>query len=195
MTNLYRRCRALFLTALLTTWVKIHRNCTVNGLLVCSAKFPRLELAGRVTLGRLSFEGVLTAINLGARKGATLTMGNWVGINQGASIVALNSITIGDHTLISDYVTIYDSMYHPTLPGEEAFTAPVVIGRNCLIGNGAMIMPGVTIGDNVVVGARAVVNKDIPANSIVAGAPAKVLRTYETPDGWFRYPEKLADRL
>ena len=192
MTNIYRRFRALFLTAILTSWVKIHRNCTVNGLLVCSAKFPCLELAGRVTLGRTSFEGVLTAINLGARKGASLTIGNWVLINQGVSVVALDSIHIGDHTLISDNVTIYDSMHHCIVPGEDTLTAPVVIGRNCFIGNGAIVMPGVSIGDNVVVGARSVVTKDIPANSIVAGAPAKVLRTYETPEGWFRYPEKLA---
>jgi maltose O-acetyltransferase len=193
MITLYRRLRSLALTALLTGWMKVHRNCTVNGILAVRAKFPYLELGGTITIGRTSLEGVLTGINLGARKGATLTMGNWIGLNQGASIVATNSITIGDHTLISDYVTIYDTMFHPTLPGEEIFTAPVVIGRNCLIGNGAMIMPGVTIGDNAVVGARTVVSRDVPANSIVAGAPAKVLRTYEPPEGWFRYPEKLSN--
>jgi acetyltransferase-like isoleucine patch superfamily enzyme len=52
-----------------------------------------------------------------------------------------------------------------------------VIGENCLIGIGAFIMPGVKVGDQVIVGAGSVVTKDVPPNCIVAGNPAKIIKT------------------
>ena len=55
----------------------------------------------------------------------------------------------------------------------------IVIGNNCFIGNSSKIMLGVTIGDNVIVGAGAIVTKDVPSNSIVAGVPAKIICTVE----------------
>jgi acetyltransferase-like isoleucine patch superfamily enzyme len=53
--------------------------------------------------------------------------------------------------------------------------AEVSIGDNCFIGYGAIIMPGTKIGDNVVIGAGSIVTKDIPSDSVVTGAPAKVI--------------------
>ena len=58
----------------------------------------------------------------------------------------------------------------------------VRVGSNCWIGYGACILRGATIGDNCVIGTNTVVTKDIPANAVVAGAPAKVLRMRETPE-------------
>jgi len=55
----------------------------------------------------------------------------------------------------------------------------IVVGNNCFIGHGAKIMPGVTIGDNVIVGACAIVTKDVPSNSVVAGMPARVICTID----------------
>ena len=55
-------------------------------------------------------------------------------------------------------------------------TAPIHIGRNVWIGAGAMILPGVTIGENAIIAAGAVVNRDVPANMIVGGVPARELR-------------------
>lgn len=55
----------------------------------------------------------------------------------------------------------------------------IVVGNNCFIGHGTKIMPGVTIGDNVIVGACAIVTKDVPSNSVVAGIPAKVICTID----------------
>lgn len=51
------------------------------------------------------------------------------------------------------------------------------IGRNCFIGGRSMILPGVTVGDNCVVGAGSIVTRDVPPNSIVAGNPARVIRS------------------
>ena len=53
-----------------------------------------------------------------------------------------------------------------------------MIGKNVWVGVKATITPGVTIGDNAIVGANAVVTKDVPANSVVGGVPAKVIRTF-----------------
>lgn len=71
--------------------------------------------------------------------------------------------------------------------------APIVVGDNVVIGQGAYIMPGVTIGSNVVIGARALVTKDIPDNCVAAGFPARVVKTLDEyhagveAKGWF-YP-------
>lgn len=54
---------------------------------------------------------------------------------------------------------------------------PVKIGKNVWIGEGVSIMPGVTLGDNVIVGANAVVTHSFPADSVIAGCPARVIRT------------------
>lgn len=55
----------------------------------------------------------------------------------------------------------------------------ITVGNNVHIGINAVIMPGVTIGDNVIIGVGSIVTKDIPANSIVAGVPAKVIKTLD----------------
>lgn len=56
---------------------------------------------------------------------------------------------------------------------------PITVGSNVFIGFGTIILPGVTIGDNVVIGAGSIVSRDIPANSVAVGAPARVIKSYE----------------
>jgi acetyltransferase-like isoleucine patch superfamily enzyme len=87
-------------------------------------------------------------------------------------------ITIRERADIGPGVLIltHDSMlYHLDLPKKEARTAEVVIGRNCYIGAGTIILPGVTIGDNSIIGAGSVVTKSIPPGSMAMGIPAKVV--------------------
>lgn len=96
-------------------------------------------------------------------------------------IVARDSISIGDHALIAEYVTIRDQdhSYGGDVPtAQNGFeTAPIQIGKNVWIGAKATITRGVTIGDNAVIAAGAVVVDDVPANTIAGGIPAKVLKT------------------
>ena len=80
-------------------------------------------------------------------------------------------ITIGDHTLVA-FKTLILGIDRAS--GKEG---AVHIGRNCFIGGGSLIMPGVTIGDGSIVGAGSVVDRDVPADSIVVGNPARVVRT------------------
>jgi acetyltransferase-like isoleucine patch superfamily enzyme len=63
-------------------------------------------------------------------------------------------------------------------PGINHF-GKIIIGNSVFIGNRAIIMPGVTIGDNVVIGAGSIVTKNIPSNSVAAGVPAKVIKSFE----------------
>ena len=78
--------------------------------------------------------------------------------------------------------------------GKWSDSAPIVIGRNVWIGENARICKGVTIGDNCVIGAGAVVTKDIPANCVAVGNPARVVKTdidtLPLPDG-FRVEDYL----
>ena len=100
--------------------------------------------------------------------------------NHGVTILDGAPVTMGDNVLLAPGVLI-STATHPLDAVERASglesTSSITIGNDVWIGMGAKILPGVTIGNNVVVAAGAVVNKDVPDNSIVAGVPAKVIRT------------------
>lgn len=86
----------------------------------------------------------------------------------GIGVVIHSSATIGMNCLISQNVTIGR--------GESKYPGIPIIGNNVVIHHGAIVFGGITIGDNAEIGANAVVNKPVPANAIVAGVPAKILR-------------------
>ena len=91
-------------------------------------------------------------------------------------------------SLIADNASIHDSDFHETSPGAAVRVAAIAIGRNAWIGRNAIVVPGVTIGQNAIVAAGAVVTKDVPANTIVGGNPARVIRQLEIldPDTYVR---------
>lgn len=105
-------------------------------------------------------------------------IGKNVFINADCTFLDIGGITIEDDVLIGPKVSLVTES-HPLDPAERKslLVKPVVIKRNAWIGAGAIILPGVTVGENAVVAAGAVVNKDVPANSIVTGVPAKVVKT------------------
>jgi acetyltransferase-like isoleucine patch superfamily enzyme len=112
--------------------------------------------------------------------GGIIRIGSEVRINRGATLCAYQEVSIGDYTLIGEFVSIRDAN-HGIVPGIPIYqqpheASPIRIGIDVWIGRGACILPGVTIGDGAVIGANSIVTKDIPANAIAAGIPAKVIR-------------------
>ncbi|MBS1500548.1 MAG: sugar O-acetyltransferase [Bacteroidetes bacterium] len=112
--------------------------------------------------------------------GRHIKLGKNVFINHACSFLDLGGITIEDDVQIAPRVNI-TSENHPLDPSNRRSLdlKAVVIKRNAWIGTGAIILPGVTVGENAVVAAGAVVNKDVPANTVVAGVPAKVIKTID----------------
>lgn len=94
----------------------------------------------------------------------------------GGQIVCKKKITIGNNVAIARDVIIRDTDAHQILDGKHQETKEVIIGNNVWIGNRAIIMKGVTIGDGAIIAAGAIVTKNVPANTIVAGIPAKVIK-------------------
>jgi acetyltransferase-like isoleucine patch superfamily enzyme len=114
--------------------------------------------------------------------GARIEIGRGTGIS-GGSICAARLVTIGEETRLGANVTITDSDFHSLQPANRSGhshasigIAEVHIGSRVLIGTNSIVLKGVTIGDNCVIGAGSVVTKNIPANSIAAGNPCRVLR-------------------
>ena len=116
--------------------------------------------------------------------GHGIRLGHHVFINANCTFLDGAYITIGDHTLIGPNVQIYTPQ-HPfdylSRREEKEYSYPITIGQDCWIGGGAIILPGVTIGDRCIIGAGSVVTKDIPADSIAVGNPAKVKRKLPVP--------------
>ncbi len=108
-----------------------------------------------------------------------LRVGEKVVINAFVHIWAHEPVIIGDNTMIASHVQITTSTHDYAVRPYRDYrkNAPVTIGRNVWIGTGAIILPGITIGDNSVIGAGSVVNNDVPENTVVAGVPARVIRT------------------
>jgi acetyltransferase-like isoleucine patch superfamily enzyme len=109
--------------------------------------------------------------------GKNLTLGRDVFVNMGCRFQDTGGITIGDGSLIGHGSTL-TTLNHGIDPDRrgDMVPAPVVIGRKVWLGASVTVVPGVTIGDGAIVGAGAVVTKDVPADAIVAGVPARLVR-------------------
>jgi acetyltransferase-like isoleucine patch superfamily enzyme len=103
-------------------------------------------------------------------------------VNVGTTIIAVEEIIVGDDVAFANEVYVMDSDSHG-VEGRPHRQAPIRIGNGCWIGARAMILPGVTLGDRVLVAAGAVVTRDVPADSLVAGNPARVIRALTYPAG------------
>jgi maltose O-acetyltransferase len=123
-----------------------------------------------------------------------INLGTYVYLRENSTIGAVNSITIGDYTSIAEYVVVLDNNNHPINPLDRQLkssspkgsdyrkwrhseSAPIIIGKNVWIGSYARVCKGVTVGDNSIIAANSVVTKDVPPNVIVAGNPAKIVKT------------------
>ena len=109
--------------------------------------------------------------------GKNLHIGKGVFINCCCKFQDQGGIYIGEGSLIG-HNTVFATLNHGLKPEErqDLIPKPIHIGKNVWIGSGSVILPGVSIGDNAVIGAGSVVTKDIPANAVAVGSPAKVTK-------------------
>jgi len=130
-----------------------------------------------------------------------VTIGDAVLMSPGARIACSDEVTIGDAVMMANGVYITDSDWHGLYDriDRAAEPTPVTIGNNVWLGDGAKVLKGVTIGENSVVAAGSVVVKPVPANVVVAGNPARVVKQLDpeqprrTRLDMYANPEEVAD--
>ncbi len=142
-----------------------------------------IEIGNKVFFGN---NCILTAwIQKGVASVPLISIGNHCSFGEYNHITSINKIEIGDGLLTGRWVTITDNSHGDTdeetlklLPTKRPLISkgPVSIGKNVWIGDKATILSGVTIGDGAVVAANAVVTKDVPSYSVVAGIPARIVK-------------------
>jgi len=137
----------------------------------------------RVELGRWSWVGHGTKIR--CHEGV-VSIGAKTVMGQECTISAYQHISIGRECVIADRVMLID-FDHGVVEVERPIREQGIykrdtrIGNNVWIGYGACILRGVKVGDNAIIGTSAVVTKDVPANAVVAGVPAKIIRKRKPP--------------
>lgn len=162
-------------------------------LLFIRLRFPRAQIGSRCDIRRrlALCMGTSAVVEFGRRCvldhdmivecTGTLRVGEGTIFGHHCTLAARDSVTIGVDCLIAELVSIrdhdhcFDRMDIPIR--DQGFTiAPVRIGKNVWLASKVSVLKGVTIGDNAIVGANAVVTRDIPANAIAVGVPARVVR-------------------
>jgi acetyltransferase-like isoleucine patch superfamily enzyme len=147
---------------------------------------------GRVRFGRFAWIGDRTKIR--CHEGEVLIGAKTV-IGQECTISAYRHVRIGEQCVIADRAMFID-FDHGVVDVERPirlqgiYTRDVEVGSNVWIGYGACILRGVRIGDNAVIGTSTVVTKDVPANAVIGGAPARILRMREAPER-LRWPDPV----
>jgi acetyltransferase-like isoleucine patch superfamily enzyme len=165
----------------------------------------KLRLGRRLRLDGLAFVGPGCSIEVGPRAEIELGRWSWLGhgcklrahegrisigaktvLGQECTISAFQQVSIGRECVIADRVMMID-FDHGMVEVERPirlqgiYKRDVRVGNNVWIGYGACILRGVSVGDNAVIGTNAVVTADVPANAVVGGVPARVIRMREAP--------------
>jgi acetyltransferase-like isoleucine patch superfamily enzyme len=143
--------------------------CDINPF---NTLFLMREDSRLIVNGKFSF---LYGSSIYVNQGAILELGSGY-CNLNCSISCFDHITIGSDVFISEQVLIRDSDDHQILNQSNKVTKPIHIGDHVWIGMRATILKGVTIGDGAIIAAGSVVTSDVPANSLVGGVPARIIR-------------------
>ncbi len=159
-------------------WVQLEEFVHVSAL----GKQP-LSFGNNVKIG--AYSRIITSITLGDL-GSHIRIGNNVGIGEWASLGGAGGLDIGDDCIVGQYFSCHPENHVFEKPGlpirlQGVTRQGISIGRNCWIGSKVTILDGVTIGDNCVIAAGAVVSRPMPSNSVIAGVPAKVIKTIAGP--------------
>jgi acetyltransferase-like isoleucine patch superfamily enzyme len=171
------------------------KGATVGEGLSCGARSHCSNPTGnrsRITIGRNA--EILGRLKVQGK--GKIVIGDFVAIREKSRVDAVEFIEIGNFVIISTSVRITDNNHHPTSvrsrramlrsghsgslwdwTNPEVSHAPVHIGDDVWIGEGALILKGVTIGNGAIVAARAVVTHDVPSHAIVAGNPAQIVKS------------------
>ena len=165
--------------------INIHKSAfiKISGIFQFGKKkFNKSKLESRILVdknAKFNINGNVTLMygcDIEVFEGATLTINDGTSSNINTTIICGNKIVIGENTKIGRDVTIRDTNggHYVSLQGYKN-SSPVFIGKHVWLGSGCTIMPGVKIGDGAIVSANALVNTDVPPNSLVFGVPAKVI--------------------
>lgn len=156
-----------------------------DGVYINALSKGGISLGNNVSIGAGS---IIECTGVIRELGESLVIGNHVGFAQNAFIGLRGKVVIGDDCIFGPYVSIHSENHvykDPDVPIRLQGTSRkgVVIGRDCWFGRGAVVLDGVTIGDGCIIAAGAVVNKDVPAYSVVGGVPAKLISSRNVGDG------------
>jgi acetyltransferase-like isoleucine patch superfamily enzyme len=161
-----------------------------------------IDISGpNITIGH-SFTAINTAsqrVQIGVwGRGAgqgRITIGAACLMSPGSRISASDEIVLGDGCMLANGAYITDSDWHGLYDrvNRAADPTPVHLGNNVWVGDHATVLKGVTIGDNSVVAAQAVVTQDVPANAVVAGNPARVVKTLDPNEPRYTRADLYAD--
>lgn len=156
---------------------KIYLRKCKTGRFVTTRGKPLILVKGSVIIGnRVVLWSIFSRTIISIHSKARLQIGDYTRIN-GVHIAAKSSIIIGKNVRIGPYTIIMDSDFHDIQEHSvEGKSEPIVIGDNTWIASRAIILKGVTIGEGCVIAAGAVVTKNVPPHSMVAGVPAVVVK-------------------
>ncbi len=175
--------------------------CTEVGSGLRIERMPYIRGAGEIRIGEQVYLSGKIGIGLSGRSPTvvpTLVIGDGTFIGHECSFNLRHGIHIGQQCLLAGGIIIQDNDGHPIdalarragEPAPESTVAAVTIADGVWIGRRAMILKGVTLGENAIVGAGSIVLHDVPANTIVAGNPARVIRTLELAEQQSGEPRK-----
>ncbi|HEY2637114.1 MAG TPA: acyltransferase, partial [Solirubrobacteraceae bacterium] len=187
-------------------WARGHRMVSFNyARLLVRWAWLRLRFRGRLVTDGVCF--ICPGVKLEIGPDATLHLGRWSWLGHGTkirvhegevrigaktvlgqecTISAYQNISIGRECIIADRVMMIDfdhGMVETERPirMQGIYKRDVTVGHNCWVGYGVCVLRGTTVGDNAVLGTNTVVTKDIPANAVAVGAPARVVRMRKQP--------------